>query len=103
LFEQASEEAFRVVPGTKAFSVRVEQAFRKAPHTLFRLSAGFGRSAAPAIDVYLTPLESFEKSEVIFEQGRGELTLLLESSNLKNARDAVLNLYELGRKIRAAG
>jgi len=112
LIEQANQEAFRVVPGTKGFSVRVEQ----APGKLLTLFSGyppgsFGRPA-PAIDVYILPFDKFEKLEVISQQltklapfkvgGESMLTLLLEPGNLKNARAAAGYLCDLGRRIRTA-
>ena len=113
LFGEAEKEGFRIVPGTKGFSVRAMQSNGKLVTLLSGFPPGSYGRGAPAIDIYLPYLSPFENSEVISQtlaaviapfklSGTTTLTMLLEAGNLKSAREAVKYIWQLGRKSQTA-
>lgn len=112
LFEEARKEGFRVVPGTKGFSVRATQNNGKLFSLMWGFPPGSYGRPAPAIDIDLTYLSPIENPDVITQAvtkiapfklgGTSMLTLLLAVENLKPARDALNYIWQLGRKVQAA-
>ena len=109
LFAGAGKKGFRVVPGTKGFSVRATQNDGKLLSLISCFPTGsYGRSA-PSIDINLTYLSPIENPDVITQAvtkiapfklgGTSMLTLLLAVENLKSARDALKYIWQIGLKI----
>lgn len=112
LFEDAGKEGFRVVPGTKGFSVRAMGNTGKPVSLLWGFAPGSYGRTAPAIDINLSYLSPFENADVITQTvtkiapfklgGTSVLTMLLDTGNLKSGRDALKYIWQIGRKIQAA-
>jgi len=111
LFEEANREGFRVVPGTKGFSVRAVQSNGKLVTLMWGFPPGSYGRQVPAIDIDLNYLSPFENPDVISQAvtkvapfklgGTSMLTMLLDAGNLKSGRDALSYIWKLGRRIRA--
>ena len=111
LFDSAAKQGFRVVPGQKGFSLRVAQNNGKLVSLLWGFPPGSYGRPAPAIDVFLSYLSPFENPDVIsqsllriapFRLSGDQLGLLLETGNLKAAREALSYLWQVGRKIQTS-
>lgn len=109
LFEEADREGFRVVPGTKGFSVRAMQSDGKPVSLIWGFPLGSYGRPAPSIDINLTCLSPLENPDVITQAvtavatfklgGTSMLTMLLDAGNLKSGRDALKYIWQLGRRI----
>jgi hypothetical protein len=111
LFEEADREGFKIVPGTKGFSVCALQNDGTPVSLIWGFPPGSYNRPSPSLDIELSYLSPFENIDVIVKSvtdvapfklgGTTSLMMPLEPGNLNSGRDALQYIWQIGRKIRA--